>query len=337
MPELQFSIVIACHDQEAYIRQAVESALFYGPPSKEIIVVDDGSRDCTAQVLSTFGQSIILATHPTARGAGAARNHGASLARGEYLAFLDGDDVLMPWALDVYRRLITERSPEIVLGRSALCYGKAPPPRPDFNPRGVQFVEYPSFLSKDRPWVYNTSSFVVDRATFMSSGGWSEDIFYQDIQDLLNKLGAVGKTILVLAPDTVWYRMHSANAVRRVAPFLEGIRVLLAKAKAGVYPGGRRAWIKRSAWFGGLLFYWIKEALRSGRYRDALILLTSRWWMILLAAIRRGMAWTAGRQPVETLLFELELADDAIDVDAVTPPQLNSKHIRTRDIPVITG
>ena len=96
-------------------------------------------------------------------------------------------------------RLITECSPELILGRSALCYGKAPPPQSETSIREA-FSSWSThnFLSKDRPWVYNTSSLVVDRATFMSAGGWSEDIFYQDIQDLLNKLGASGKRFLSL-------------------------------------------------------------------------------------------------------------------------------------------
>ena len=58
MSELRFSIVVACYNQEGFVREAVESALSQKPPSKEIIVVDDGSRDGTADVLKTFGASI---------------------------------------------------------------------------------------------------------------------------------------------------------------------------------------------------------------------------------------------------------------------------------------
>lgn len=301
MSELLFSVVIACYNQEGFVRQAVESALFQEHPSKEIIVVDDASRDGTADVLNTFGESIILARLPINGGAVAARNHGASLASGEYLVFLDGDDVLMSRALQVYGRLITARCPKIILGRSAKCYGEVPEVKTADLPYDIQFVEYANFLAKDRPCVFNTSTLVVDRSTFWSAGGWSPGIFYQDIQDLLTKLGASGKMILVLAPDTVWYRMHSTNTVNKVAPFLEGIQVLLAKARAGLYPGGRERWVERSAWFGGLIFYWTKTAMSAGLYRDAFILLTTGWWMILLAVFRRGTAWMVGRKPIEIL------------------------------------
>ena len=296
-----FSIVIACHNHEEFVREAVESALLQRHPSKQIIVVDDGSRDGSANILKTYGESIVFAGLPESRGAGAARNHGASLAVGEYLVFLDGDDVLMPRALDVYDRLIAACRPELILGRSAICVEKVPARETEERPHDIQFVEYPDFFSKDRPWVYNTSSFIVRRAAFLSAGGWSTDIFYQDIQDLLNKLGVAGKTVLVLEPETVWYRMHSTNAVRKVSPFIEGIYVLLAKARAGVYPGGRECRVRRTAWFGGLIFYWAKEALRAGLYRDGFTLLASKGWVVLLAVVRRGAARIVGRRTIETL------------------------------------
>lgn len=302
MSKLQFSIVIACYNQEGFVREAVESAMSQAHPSKEIIVVDDGSRDGTQEVLNSFGASIILAKLPKNCGVYAARNHGASLASGEYLVFLDGDDVLMPWALDVYDRIITARCPEFILGRAVICHGKVP--KMCDLPFNIQFVEYADFLAKDRPGLYNTSTLVVNRSTFWSAGGWSQGIFYQDIQDLLTKLEVSGKMILVLAPGTVWYRMHLTNAVHKISPFIEGIHVLLAKARAGLYPGGRERWVGRSAWFGGLIFYWTKEAMCVGLYRDGFNLLASGWWMILFAVIRRGAAWLVGRKPIELLPLE---------------------------------
>lgn len=304
LSKLRFSIVIACYNQEDFVRQAVESALFQEHPSKEIIVVDDNSQDGTADILTTFGESIILARLLTNRGAAVARNHGASLASGEYLVFLDGDDVLMSRALEVYDRLITARRPKFILGRSAKCHGKVHEVKTADLPREIQFVEYANFFAKDRHYVYNTSTLVVDSSTFWSADGFSPDIFYQDIQDLLNKLVVSGKMILVLAPDTVWYRMHSTNAMNNISSFIEGIYVLLAKARAGLYPGGRECWLERSAWFGGLIFYWTKTAMRAGLYRDGFILLASGWWMILLAVIRRGTAWLVGRKPIEILPLE---------------------------------
>jgi glycosyltransferase involved in cell wall biosynthesis len=301
MSVIRFSIVIACYNQEAFIRESVESALSQGYPDKEIIVVDDFSSDSTANVLRTFGASINLAILPINSGVYASRNHGASLANGEYLVFLDGDDVLMPWTLDVYDRLITSRCPKIILGRAVRFYGKVPEVITSDIPNSIQFVEYTHFLAKDRPGIYNSSALVVNRSHFWSAGGWSHGIFYQDIQDLLAKMGALGKMIFVLEPGTVWYRMHSTNAVHNVSSFVKGVRVLLANSSAGKYPGSQKCRLERSAWFGGLVLYWAKEAIRTRCYRDGFNLLASGWWMILLALIRRSMALLLGRKPIERL------------------------------------
>jgi GT2 family glycosyltransferase len=303
MSEPVFSIVIACYNHERFIREALESALRQEHPSKEIIVVDDASTDASAEVLRSFGRSIIFEQLPVNRGAGAARNFGASVAKGKYLVFLDGDDALAPWSLRVYGRMIGERRPTIILGRSNLFYGDLPTIATT-PPSNIQLVEYATFLDKDRPWIYNSSSLVVERSTFWAVGGWSPAIFQQDIQDLLNKLCLAGKTIMAVAPETVFYRMHSTNAVRQVAPFIEGIYVLLEKAKRGAYPGGTKVSTKRAAWFGGLIFYWAREGIRNGYFCDGLKLALNGWRMVLLAAVRRAAVLMVGRRPVEVLSVE---------------------------------
>ncbi len=305
MSNIRFSIVIACYNQEAFIQETVHSALSQSHPNKEVIVVDDCSSDGTATVLKTFGGSINLAILTKNGGVYASRNHGASLAKGEYVVFLDGDDVLMPWALDVYDQIVTHRTPMILLGHAVRFQGKVPDVNRSAMPDTIQFVEYDYFLAKDRPNIYNTSALVVNRSHFWSKGGWSDNIFYQDIQDLLVKLGTSGKAIFILEPGSVWYRMHTTNAIRNVSSFVKGLHLLFANEKAGKYPGNRKCRIERSAWFGGLTLYWAKEAIRTGLYREGFQLIAAGWWKILLALFRRGMAMAKGRKPIEQLPLNL--------------------------------
>lgn len=312
-----FSIIVACYNHENFVKESVGSALHQTYLDREIIAVDDGSSDSTAMILESFGESIRFARLPDNRGAGNARNQGASLATGRYLVFLDGDDVLMPWALEVYHRLIAACDPKLILGKCAKCVRTTPAVGPGV-PDAIEFVQYPDFLSKDRSWVYNTSALIVDRATFLSAGGWSTDIFYQDIQDLLSKLGIAGKTVLTLEPATVWYRMHSTNAVRSTLPFLKGIYALLDRARDGAYPGGSIASMRRQTWFGGLIFYWTKEALRSGFYREAFTMLARNGWLLPLAIARRSTAWIAGRRSTETLPIEQKL-QESLDWTTLKP------------------
>jgi glycosyltransferase involved in cell wall biosynthesis len=86
------SVVIPVRDGERFLGEAIESALQQAPPLFEVLVVDDGSTDATPWVARSFGAAVTYVRRP-ALGVAAALNHGASLARGSLLAFLDADDV----------------------------------------------------------------------------------------------------------------------------------------------------------------------------------------------------------------------------------------------------
>lgn len=292
-----FSIVITCHNQAEFIAVAVESALAQRNLSKEVIVVDDGSTDGSQEVLEKYARSIELVKLPTNRGAIEARNYGARLAGGSYLVFLDGDDALMPSALDVYEDIIVERAPTIIAARALWFEGEIPR---DDTParRSVQFFEYKSFIDKDRPCGLSASTWVVERAAFVHAGGWTPGIFQLDLVDLATKLSCSGRSILVCEPNTVFYRIHSGNSIHTVPPFLQMASVILRKERASEYPGGRQCQFKRRAWLGGVVFFWIKRALRVHLFREAIALVVVGWPMIFAAVVRRAAAFVRGRSPI---------------------------------------
>jgi glycosyltransferase involved in cell wall biosynthesis len=111
VPTTHFSIVITCFNQSGFIGSAIRSALLQSLPAAEIIVVDDASTDGSRELIRSFADSIRLIELAVNRGAVEARNLGAETATGEYLVFLDGDDLLVPWALEIYSQLITARGP----------------------------------------------------------------------------------------------------------------------------------------------------------------------------------------------------------------------------------
>ena len=92
------SVVIPAFNNEAYICQALDSALAQDYPAVEVIVVDDGSTDATQQLVSRYAPRIRLLSQAN-QGAGAARNLGIQNACGKYVAFLDADDVWWPHKL----------------------------------------------------------------------------------------------------------------------------------------------------------------------------------------------------------------------------------------------
>jgi glycosyltransferase involved in cell wall biosynthesis len=92
--------VIPAYNAGHYIAETLESVLRQTYPHREIIVVDDGSTDDTARRLHRYHGEIRYLQQPNA-GEGRARNAGLRVARGDYIAFLDADDVWLPEKLEV--------------------------------------------------------------------------------------------------------------------------------------------------------------------------------------------------------------------------------------------
>jgi glycosyltransferase involved in cell wall biosynthesis len=93
------SVVIPCYNQAGYLAEAIESVLDQTYEHREIVVVDDGSPDATAEVAARYpGMVYVRQAH---QGLAAARNTGVVASSGELVVFLDADDRLMPRALEL--------------------------------------------------------------------------------------------------------------------------------------------------------------------------------------------------------------------------------------------
>jgi glycosyltransferase involved in cell wall biosynthesis len=92
------SVIMPAYNTARYIREAIDSVLDQDYPSKELIVIDDGSTDGTLEVLRSYGDRITLIEQRN-QGSAVARNAGLAAARGECIAFLDSDDIWLPGKL----------------------------------------------------------------------------------------------------------------------------------------------------------------------------------------------------------------------------------------------
>jgi len=94
------SVIIPTYNRREYVQEAIDSVLAQTYPHYEIIVVDDGSTDGTGDVLKAKYGDRIRYVWQENQGESAARNRGIEMARGEYIAFLDSDDLWMPEKLE---------------------------------------------------------------------------------------------------------------------------------------------------------------------------------------------------------------------------------------------
>jgi glycosyltransferase involved in cell wall biosynthesis len=88
------SILISAYNAEGWIADSLESAVAQTWPRKEIIVVDDGSTDRTAEVARRFASKGVTVVSTENRGLSGGQNHAYALSQGEYIQFLDADDLM---------------------------------------------------------------------------------------------------------------------------------------------------------------------------------------------------------------------------------------------------
>ena len=112
-----FSVVIPTYNRANLLPKTLDSVFAQTFKNYEVIVVDDGSTDGTQDYLKWSENRITVLTQPN-RGPGAARNLGVRHAKGEYIAFLDSDDLWFPWTLQVYAEVVrSENCPSFIAGK----------------------------------------------------------------------------------------------------------------------------------------------------------------------------------------------------------------------------
>ena len=215
------SVVIPAYNVARYIGDAVQSVLDQDYDRKEIIVVDDGSTDDTREVLERFGARIRLERQENA-GSAVARNRGVSAAAGEYIAFLDGDDVWLPGKLRAQVAYM-EAHPDV--GCTCTRWvewrrsGDAFPPLDRLVQLPAPAGERIRPIPEESGWLYHrilteflvwTSTVMVRRCTLEEAGPFNPDLRRGQDFDYwirLSRLTPIHKLDAIFAA----YRLHGAG------------------------------------------------------------------------------------------------------------------------------
>src|SRR3982074_1863874 len=113
---VRFSVLIPVYNRENYVREAIDSVFNQTFSDFELLAIDDGSTDRSAEVLKSYGNKLTLIQQRN-QGPEIARNAAAALAQGEYLVYLDSDDLFLPFALETFDKVIRHMdSPPLLLG-----------------------------------------------------------------------------------------------------------------------------------------------------------------------------------------------------------------------------
>jgi hypothetical protein len=194
MPKV--SVIIPTYNRSQSVREAIESVLAQTYRDHEVIVVDDGSADDTPAVLGSFGDRIKAIRQANA-GVSAARNAGIRAARGDWLAFLDSDDLWVPGKLE--RQMADVAAYPKIVGQmvDALVVGYGEEEASMFDVRGAR-QDFELGPLRERPLLdvmnvqFFTSTWMLKREAVVASGYFRVGFtIYEDLE-LLTKVALRG-------------------------------------------------------------------------------------------------------------------------------------------------
>lgn len=212
---MRTSIVIPTRNRAEMVVDAVTSALSAEGPQRQVIVIDDGSTDHTRDALSRFGNAIVV-LDGGGRGKSHARNAGVRRADGEWIAFLDDDDLFLPKGLGQLEAAFAA-APEdvgVVYGRPQ--YIRTDPSNPLVGQlpggHGAEGWVFPSLLAGS---FMVTGTMLVRRAVVLEVGGMDPTLPYVQDYELWLRISAVCR-FRHLDADTCRVRLHETNSTRNV-------------------------------------------------------------------------------------------------------------------------
>ncbi|MFM7427887.1 MAG: glycosyltransferase family 2 protein, partial [Elainella sp.] len=204
------SVVIPAYNCADYLPAAIESVLAQTYRDFEIIVVDDGSTDATPEVLHRYGNQLVAISQAN-QGVALARNHGIQIAQGEWVAFLDADDLFLPDKLAAQMAL-AEANPALGLIHSGWQ-------RVDSQGRFLMDVEpwqqVPDLtLESWLRWKPVLPSAMLFRRDWLErSGGFDPRFPPAEDTELVLRLALMGCEAAWLRQITVKYRQHESSAM----------------------------------------------------------------------------------------------------------------------------
>ena len=227
------SIVITAYNYERFVATALDSALAQGP-GVEVIVVDDGSTDNTAEVLAPYADRARIITQPNG-GQAAAFNTGLAAATGELVALLDADDTLLDGAVDRLRATAAAHPEAVLFLQPMTVIDAEGRPTGDTLPEGGRRLPdgdlRPRLLTGPDDIAWQPASGLAFRATALA------DVLPIPAEDfricadvyLMNTVGLLGPVAAIDEPGA-GYRDHGTNAHLRHGFDLDRLRATVVRS-----------------------------------------------------------------------------------------------------------
>jgi len=225
---MKVSVVIPTYNHANYLAEAVERVFAQSHEAIELVVVDDGSVDATADVLRAYGDRVRVIVQQN-RGVAAARNAGAHVSSGDFLAFLDADDSWLP--TKVARQIaLFEKDQQLGLVHCGVAEVDSRGRQTAIRLDGMEGSVFREMLLLRRAVILGGgSAAVVPRKVFEYIGGFDETLSTSADWDFYCRIAR--RYCIGFVPEVlVRYRIHHNNMHRNVHAMAKDMLSAYAKA-----------------------------------------------------------------------------------------------------------
>lgn len=201
MAEPLITAAIPVHDGEAHLAAAIESVLAQTRPCDQVLVVDNASSDRSGEIARGFGPPVEVVAEPRA-GIGFARNAAVGAARGDFIAFLDADDLWVPEKTELQLAALAAR-PELglVFGHVRQFAG------PELSEAERAAIRLPA---EPQPGAH-LGAMLATRSAIEAVGAWPTDIALSDGLTFLLRARELGLEQAMLPDVVMLRRVHGDN------------------------------------------------------------------------------------------------------------------------------
>jgi glycosyltransferase involved in cell wall biosynthesis len=210
------SILIPAYNAEDRISETMHSALAQNWDPKEIIVVDDGSDDRTLDVARGFESKSVVIVSQKHQGASAARNKAFMLSHGDYIQWLDADDLLAPEKIARQMEAVRECNDKRTLFSSAWGQFWHRPERAKFVPSALwNDLSRPDFLLRKigQNLFMQTGTWLVSRELTEAAGPWSTDLSVDDDGEYFCRVLLASNGVRFVSQAKVYYRYSGTSGL----------------------------------------------------------------------------------------------------------------------------
>ncbi|RYY08257.1 MAG: glycosyltransferase family 2 protein [Sphingobacteriaceae bacterium] len=209
------SIIIPVYNASLFLSETIESTLKQSYQNIELILVDDGSKDNSYELAKQYESLKVKVVKQANKGASAARNHGISLAKGDYIQFLDADDFLHPQKIEHQLNTLNNYTDLHLIGGTwqrfiknlDQLYGEVAP---------VTYQEVQCFNNIDwlirRPMMI-PNTWLVSRKLVDLAGPWDEQISLNDDGEYFYRVIAASAGVVIDRKAATYYRSFNHTSL----------------------------------------------------------------------------------------------------------------------------